>query len=115
MSSSENNVALANLSRAANGTFFYGELKQIHATETKATAEIATATGPLVSPFLPVSSRKKAFLNKGERVLLIAPQGKIEQGFILCRKHDPEQDMQNKRLDELERRVDAIEPLAHSH
>lgn len=76
---------VADLSRRVHNSFAFGQLNQVAADQ--ACALIKTASGSFVSPFLPVLNRIHPSV--GEDCLLIAPQGKPEQGVLLGLGSDP--------------------------
>lgn len=94
---------LADLSRIVNATHRFGAIRTV--TDTGATALIQTASGQLVTLPLPVINRPLG-ASVGEPCLLIAPQGKPEQGVLVCLGVDVQLVEQlsniNKRLTALE-------------
>lgn len=93
---------LADLSRMAHNSFAFGHLCTL--MEGKACALVQTASGSFVSPLLPVLNRIHPSL--GEDCLLIAPQGKAEQGVLLCLGSDLPLRL---IIEQLERRIAALE------
>lgn len=93
---------LADLSRVVHNSLAFGHLSVLQ--EDKAQALVRTASGSFVSPLLPVLNRLAPSL--GEDCLLIAPQGKPEQGLLLCLGSDFA--LQTK-LVELEQRLAMLE------
>ncbi len=92
----------AELSRIVNVLLLPGSIASVHATAPRAEARVVTASGTLITPFLPVYGRKRKYIRPGEPVLLIAPGGKPEQGVLIPERYDPEQDEQNRRIAALE-------------
>lgn len=93
---------LADLSRRVHNSFAFGQLNKVEAD--KACALIKTASGSFMSPLLPVLNRLVPSV--GEACLLIAPQGKPEQGVLLCLGSDPYLCL---AIEQLERRIEALE------
>lgn len=93
---------VADLSRIVHNSFAFGQLHQVAAAQ--ASALIKTASGSFVSPFLPVLNRIHPSV--GEDCLLIAPQGKPEQGVLLGLGSDPQLRLV---IEDLERRIAALE------
>lgn len=93
---------VADLSRRVHNSFAFGQLNQV--TTDQACALIKTASGSFVSPFLPVLNRIHPSV--GEDCLLIAPQGKPEQGVLLGLGSDPQLRL---IIEDLERRIAALE------
>jgi len=92
-----------------------GVVSEVHQQQPKAKALIKTASGEFETPFLIIAERKQVYIKNGNEVMLITPNGNIKQGILYDLAHDPEQDHQNKRLDDLEKRVTALEKLSHGH
>lgn len=72
---------LADLSRIVNATHRFGVIRTL--TDTGATALVQAASGQFETPLLPVINRPLG-ASVGEPCLLIAPQGKPEQGVLVC-------------------------------
>lgn len=70
----------ANLTRMVHGSLLFGRISLVE--NDKATAKINTASGDFETPLLPVLNRVTPMA--GDECLLIAPQGKPEQGGLLC-------------------------------
>lgn len=94
---------LADLSRMVNATHRFGAIKTL--AEKGATALVQTASGQFETPVLPVSNRTLG-ATVGEPCLLIAPQGKPEQGVLLGLGDDQQL---IATIDQLSRRIDALE------
>ncbi|WP_298606930.1 hypothetical protein [uncultured Thiothrix sp.] len=71
---------LADLSRIANSLHRFGTIKTL--TKKGATAWVQAASGLFETPELPVINRPLG-ATVGEPCLLIAPQGKPEQGILV--------------------------------
>ncbi|SKA81254.1 hypothetical protein SAMN02745130_02183 [Thiothrix eikelboomii] len=93
---------LADLSRMVNATHRFGSIKTVAATS--ATALVQAASGTFETPNLPVINRPLGATIE-EKCLLIAPQGKPEQGVLVCLGRDPKFRLV---IEHLERRIDAL-------
>lgn len=93
---------LADLSRMVHNSFAFGHLCTLQAD--KACALVQSASGEFVSPLLPVLNRLEPKL--GEDCLVLAPQGNIKQGVLLCLGSDAQL---FDKLAELDRRLDVLE------
>lgn len=94
---------LADLSRMVNATHRFGAIKML--AEKGATALVQAASGQFETPVLPVINRPFGATVE-ESCLLIAPQGKPEQGLLVCLGSDPQFRLV---IEHLERRIDALE------
>jgi hypothetical protein len=93
---------VADLSRMVHNSLAFGHLSQVQ--ESKAHALVKTASGEFMSPLLPVLNRLAPSV--GEACLLIAPQGKPEQGVLLCLGRDM---ALQAKLAQLEQRLAMLE------
>lgn len=94
---------LADLSRIVNATHRFGAIRTV--TDKGATALVQAASGQFETPVLPVINRPFGAMI-GESCLLIAPQGKPEQGVLLGLGEDQQL---IATIDQLSRRIDALE------
>lgn len=77
---------ISDLSRIVHNSFAFGQLLSVD--KDKAQALVQTAAGRFTTPPLTVLNRIKPAV--GESCLVLAPQGKVEQGALLCLGVDPE-------------------------
>lgn len=94
---------LADLSRIVNASHRFGTIKTLE--DKGATALVQAAAGQFDTPVLPVINRPLG-AKIGEQCLLIAPQGKPEQGVLICVGSDLKL---IETIDQLTRRIDALE------
>lgn len=93
---------IADLSRMVHNSFAFGQLLTV--IDDRATALVNTAAGRFTTPPLTVLNRIQPAV--GESCLVLAPQGKVEQGALLCLGADP---VLLAELNHLKQRLDTME------
>lgn len=96
---------LADLSRMTNAMHRFGTIKT--ASDSRAVAQIKTASGEFETPALSVINRPLG-ASEGEACMLIAPQGNPAQGVLVALHSDQQLVL---KIADLEQRLLALEQI----